>query len=81
MTSRGKITSNHKPGKLSFHSLCHTLLACVVWFGLVWVYGISTIIGYLVSNLVYRYILNTLFVNYLLEKTCFKKPELLFARR
>ena len=31
--------------------------------GLVWFYGISTIVGYLMSNPVYSYILNIWFVN------------------
>ena len=31
----------------------------LVWFGLVWFYGISTIVGYLMSNPVYTYILDT----------------------
>ena len=29
-----------------------------IWFGLVWFYGISTIVGYLMPNPVYSYILN-----------------------
>ena len=30
----------------------------MIWFGLVWFNGISTIIGYLMPNLLYAYILN-----------------------
>ena len=30
----------------------------IVWFGLVWFYGISTIVGYLMPNPLYTYILN-----------------------
>ena len=30
----------------------------LVWFGLVWFYGISTIVGYLMPNPIYTYILN-----------------------
>ena len=30
----------------------------LVWFGLVWFYGISTIVGYLMPILVYTYILD-----------------------
>ena len=30
----------------------------MVWFGLVWFYGISTIVGYLMPNPLYTYILN-----------------------
>ena len=29
------------------------------WFGLVWFYGISNILGYLIKNHLYTYILNT----------------------
>ena len=29
-----------------------------IWFGLVWFYGISTIVGYLMPNSLYTYILN-----------------------
>ena len=36
---------------------CCTLLHSV-WFGLVWFYGISTIVGYLMSNPIFTYILN-----------------------
>ena len=28
------------------------------WFGLVWVYGIATIVGYLMQNPINRYILD-----------------------
>ena len=31
---------------------------CVIWFGLVWFYGIPTIVGYLMLNPLYTYILN-----------------------
>ena len=34
-----------------------TLQTWTVWFGLVWFYGISTIVGYLMLNLFYTYIL------------------------
>ena len=30
----------------------------LVWFGYVWFYGISTIVGYLMPNPFYTYILN-----------------------
>ena len=30
----------------------------LVWFGLVWVYGISNIVGYLTLNLLYTFILD-----------------------
>ena len=30
----------------------------MIWFGLVWFYGISTIVGYLMPNPLYTYILN-----------------------
>ena len=30
----------------------------LVWFGLVWFYGIPTIVGYLMSNPFYTYVLN-----------------------
>ena len=29
-----------------------------IWFGLVWFYGISTIVGYLMPNPLYTYVLN-----------------------
>ena len=29
-----------------------------MWFGLVWFYGTSTIVGYLMSNPLYTYVLN-----------------------
>ena len=29
------------------------------WFGLVWFYGISTNVGYSMTNFLYTYILNT----------------------
>ena len=32
-----------------------------IWFGMGWVYGISTIIGYLMPNPLYTYILNIWF--------------------
>ena len=34
------------------------LIFCLVWFGLVWFYGISTIVGYLKAIPFYAYILN-----------------------
>ena len=30
----------------------------MIWFGLVWFYGISTIVGYLMPNPLYTYISN-----------------------
>ena len=33
-------------------------LKYMIWFGLVWFYGISTVLGYLMPNLLYTYILN-----------------------
>ena len=30
----------------------------MIWFGLVWFYGISTIVGYLMPNPLYTYMLN-----------------------
>ena len=30
----------------------------MIWFGLFWFYGISTIVGYLMQNPLYTYILN-----------------------
>ena len=30
----------------------------MIWFGLVWFYGISTIVGYLMPNSLYTYISN-----------------------
>ena len=30
----------------------------LIWFGLVWLYSISTIVGYLMPNPLYTYILN-----------------------
>ena len=49
--------------KFNFHENLLTfvklnLLVDLVWFGLVWFYGISTIVGYLMPNLVYIYTLN-----------------------
>ena len=38
-----------------FSKICNMILD---WFGLVWFYGISTIVGYLILNPVYTYILN-----------------------
>ena len=34
----------------------------VLWFHVIWVYGISTIVGYLMPNPVFTYILNIWFV-------------------
>ena len=31
--------------------MCVCVCVCVVWFGLIWFYGISTIVGYLMPNL------------------------------
>ena len=33
----------------------YTYILDMIWFGLVWFYGISTIVGYLMPNLVYIY--------------------------
>ena len=33
------------------------------WFGLVWFYGISTIVGYLMPKPIFTYIFNTWFAN------------------
>ena len=35
-----------------------TVLFCLIWFGLAWFNGILTIVGYLMPNLVYTYILD-----------------------
>ena len=46
-----------KIGITSFFKLIFNLLNGV-WFGLVWFYGISTIVGHFMPNPVYTYILN-----------------------
>ena len=38
----------------------------MIWFGLVWFYGISIIIGYLMPNPLYTYILNMILFGWLL---------------
>ena len=38
--------------------LMYSLIVGLVWFGLVWFYGISTIVGYLMPNPFYTFILN-----------------------
>ena len=43
--------------------LATNFLLSLVWFGLVWFYGISTIVGYFTSNPVITYVLNIWFVN------------------
>ena len=39
-------------------SLLWNISLRLVWFGLVWFYGISTILSYLMSNPLYTYILD-----------------------
>ena len=48
--------------KLQF---CQSELQIITSYGLVGFYGISTIVGYLMPNPTYRYILNIWFVNIL----------------
>ena len=50
----------------------------LVWFGLVWFYGISTIVGSLMPNPVFTYILNTSFENRFLGWTQLNDQTLLF---
>ena len=40
------------------HCGIHRNIYDLVWFGLVWFYGISTIVGYLMPNPLYTYILD-----------------------
>ena len=45
-----------------------------IWFGVVGFYGISTIVGYLMPNPLYTYILNKWFIDNFLNE-----PKLIFA--
>ena len=47
-------------------------------FSLVWFYGISTIVGYLMPNSFYTFMLNIMICLHILEKTL-DEPELFFA--
>ena len=49
----------------------------LVWFGLVWFYGISTIVGYLMPNPFYTYI-KYMISKHILKITFLNKPELGF---
>ena len=49
-----------------------------IWFGLVVLYGISTIVGYLMLNLVFPYILNIWFVNIFCRCTQLNDQTVLF---
>ena len=52
----------------------------MVWFGLVWFYVISTIVGYLMLNPLYTYILNMYMIyEHILLRTFSNEPELFFA--
>ena len=46
-----------------FSKCCfHSFTLCLIRFGLVWFYGISTIVGYLMPNPAFTYILDICFV-------------------
>ena len=49
-----------------------------VWFNLVWFYGTSNVIGYLMTNLVFTYISNIWFVNTFSRYTQLKGQTVLF---
>ena len=47
-------------------------------FGLLWLYGISTIVSYLMQNPVYMYITNILFINTFCRDTLLNDRTVLF---
>ena len=49
------------------------------WFGLVWFYGISNIVGYLMPNPVFTFILNIWFVNTFCRYTQLNDQTVLFS--